>query len=78
MEVVITKDEVDHLVNLCREEIDSVGRITAGILRLLKLDESVGPATLKQLSNLGKFLTIYLIFHLINYFFNFFITVMKI
>jgi hypothetical protein len=30
-----------------------MGRITAGILRLLKLDKSLGHGTIEQLRNLG-------------------------
>lgn len=55
IEVVVRKDELQHVAHLCRLEIDSMGRITAGILRLLKLDGSVGQAALDQLSRLGNF-----------------------
>lgn len=54
IEAVVTKEELEHLVLLCKSEVDSMGRITAGFLRLLKLEESIGLATLDQLSNLGK------------------------
>ncbi|XP_078432966.1 amino-terminal region of chorein isoform X2 [Wolffia australiana] len=54
VDVVVTRDEVEQLVALCGEEVDSVGRITAGVLKLLKLDESIGQATIDQLSNLGR------------------------
>lgn len=53
IEAVATKEELEHLVFLCKAEVDSMGRITAGILRLLKLDTSIGQATISQLSNLG-------------------------
>ncbi|XP_054812762.1 uncharacterized protein LOC129313560 [Prosopis cineraria] len=53
IEVVVTKDEFQHLAFLCKSEIDSMGRITAGILRLLKLEGSVGQSAMDQLSNLG-------------------------
>ncbi|KAI9083050.1 hypothetical protein K1719_034954 [Acacia pycnantha] len=53
IEVVVTKDEFQHLAFLCQSEIDSMGRITAGILRLLKLEGSVGQPAMDQLSNLG-------------------------
>jgi len=39
---------------LCRSEADAMGRITAGILRLLKLDKSLGQGTIEQLRNLGR------------------------
>lgn len=54
IEAVVTKEELEHLVLLCKSEVDSMGRITAGFLRLLKLEESIGLATLDQLSNLGS------------------------
>ncbi|CAA6668740.1 unnamed protein product [Spirodela intermedia] len=54
VEVVVTRDELEHLTTLCSAEVDSIGRITAGILRLMKLDGSVGQATIDQLSNLGR------------------------
>ncbi|GAV60853.1 Chorein_N domain-containing protein [Cephalotus follicularis] len=54
IEAVVTKDELQHLAYLCKSEIDSMGRIAAGILRLLKLEQSVGQGTLDQLSNLGS------------------------
>lgn len=53
IEAVVTKDELQHLAFLCKSEVDSMGRITAGILRLLKLEGSIGPAAMDQLSNLG-------------------------
>jgi len=31
-----------------------MGRITAGVLRVLKLEDSVGHAAMNQLSNLGN------------------------
>lgn len=55
IEAVVTKDEVQHLTFLCKSEIDSVGRITAGIIRLLKLEGSVGQSVIDQLGNLGMF-----------------------
>ncbi|KAI4333806.1 hypothetical protein L6164_018568 [Bauhinia variegata] len=54
IEAVVTKDECQHLTFLCKSEIDSLGRITAGILRLLKLEGSVGQSAIHQLSNLGS------------------------
>ncbi|KAL8144379.1 hypothetical protein V2J09_017411 [Rumex salicifolius] len=54
IEAVITRDEVQHLATLCKTEVDSMGRITAGILRILKLEETVGMEALDQLSNLDK------------------------
>ncbi|MQL98117.1 hypothetical protein Taro_030820 [Colocasia esculenta] len=53
VEAVVTRDELEHLTYLCRSEFDSMGRIAAGILRLLKLDKSIGQATIDQLSNLA-------------------------
>lgn len=55
VEVVVTKDEVQHLTFLCKSEIDSIGRITAGIIRLLKLEGSIGQSVVDQLGNLGMF-----------------------
>ncbi|KAF4394591.1 hypothetical protein F8388_020416 [Cannabis sativa] len=54
IEAVVTKDELQHLAFLCKSEVDSMGRITAGILRVLKLEGSVGQAAIDQLSNLGS------------------------
>ncbi|XP_027339753.1 uncharacterized protein LOC113853541 isoform X2 [Abrus precatorius] len=54
IEAVVTKDELQHLTFLCKSEIDSIGRITAGIIRLLKLEGSVGQSVIDQLSHLGS------------------------
>ncbi|KAJ3693633.1 hypothetical protein LUZ60_009113 [Juncus effusus] len=54
IEAIATKEEIEHLVELCKAEADSMGRITAAILRLLKLEKSLGQATLDQLSSLGS------------------------
>lgn len=54
IEAVATKEELEHLASLCRSEIDSMGRIAAGMLRLLKLDKSLGQGAMDQLTNLGK------------------------
>ncbi|XP_042405957.1 uncharacterized protein LOC121996172 isoform X2 [Zingiber officinale] len=54
IEAIATKQELEHLVLLCRSEVDSMGRIAAGMLRLLKLDKSLGQGTMDQLSNLGS------------------------
>ncbi|KAG0482770.1 hypothetical protein HPP92_010854 [Vanilla planifolia] len=54
IEAVVTKEELEHLAVLCRSEMDSMGRVAAGVLRLLKLEESIGQATMDQLSNLGS------------------------
>uniref|UniRef100_A0A2P2L8U0 Uncharacterized protein LOC105130181 isoform X1 n=1 Tax=Rhizophora mucronata TaxID=61149 RepID=A0A2P2L8U0_RHIMU len=54
IEAVVTKDELQHLVALCKSEVDAMGRITAGVLRILKLERSIGQAALDQLSNLGS------------------------
>lgn len=53
IEAIATKEELEHLIFLCRSEVDSMGRIAAGILRLLKLDKSIGQGTMDQLNNLG-------------------------
>lgn len=54
IEAVATREELEHLTMLCRSEADAMGRITAGILRLLKLDRSLGQGTIEQLRNLGS------------------------
>ncbi|XP_062226843.1 uncharacterized protein LOC133925045 isoform X2 [Phragmites australis] len=54
IEAVATKEELEHLAMLCRSEADAMGRITAAILRLLKLDKSLGQGTIEQLRNLGS------------------------
>ncbi|XP_052726420.1 uncharacterized protein LOC108334067 [Vigna angularis] len=54
IEAVVTKDEVQHLTFLCKSEIDSIGRITAGIIRLLKLEGSIGQSVIDQLGHLGS------------------------
>ncbi|XP_061341796.1 uncharacterized protein LOC133288116 isoform X1 [Gastrolobium bilobum] len=54
IEAVVTKDELQHLTFLCKSEIDSIGRITAGVIRLLKLEGSVGQSVIDQLGNLGS------------------------
>ncbi|ESQ47809.1 hypothetical protein EUTSA_v10019934mg [Eutrema salsugineum] len=54
VEAIVTKDELQHLTFLCKSEVDAMGRIVAGVLRVLKLEESVGQAALNQLSNLGS------------------------
>uniref|UniRef100_A0A0D9W9W4 Uncharacterized protein n=1 Tax=Leersia perrieri TaxID=77586 RepID=A0A0D9W9W4_9ORYZ len=54
IEAVATKEELEHLTMLCRSEADAMGRITAAILRLLKLDKSLGHGTIEQLRNLGS------------------------
>lgn len=53
IEAIVTKDELQHLALLFKSEVDSMGRITVGILRLLKLEGSIGEAAMNQLSNLG-------------------------
>lgn len=54
IEAVVTKEELQHLTSLCKSEVDSMGRIAAGILRVLKLEDSIGQAAIDQLSNLGS------------------------
>lgn len=53
IEAIVTKEELQHLALLCKSEVDSMGRITAGIIRLLKLEGSFGQAAMDQLNNLG-------------------------
>lgn len=52
----MTKDELQYLTALCKSEVDSLGRIVAGILQVLKLEGSVGLAGMHQLSNLSMLL----------------------
>ncbi|KAL2943873.1 ATP synthase subunit beta [Bienertia sinuspersici] len=54
IEAVVTKNELQHLAFLCKSEVDSLGRLAASILRLLKLEGSIGPGAINQLSNLGS------------------------
>lgn len=54
IEAVVTKDELEYLTILCKSEVDSMGRITAGVLRVLKLENSIGSQAISQLSNLGS------------------------
>ncbi|KAL3508536.1 hypothetical protein ACH5RR_027937 [Cinchona calisaya] len=54
IEAVVTKEELQYLALLCKSEVESMGRIAAGVLRVLKLEGSVGPAAISQLSNLGS------------------------
>ncbi|KAK8706084.1 hypothetical protein V6N13_049661 [Hibiscus sabdariffa] len=53
IEAVVTKDELQHLTFLCKSEVDSMCRIAAGVLRLLKLEKSLGKDVIDKLSNLG-------------------------
>lgn len=54
IEAVVTKAELQYLAFLCKSEVDSMGRIAAGILRVLKLESKIGPGAISQLSNLGS------------------------
>ncbi|KAI3753873.1 hypothetical protein L2E82_25937 [Cichorium intybus] len=54
VEAIVTKDELSHVAKLCKSEVDSMGRITAGVLRVLKLEGSIGETAMDQLSNLGS------------------------
>ncbi|KAI7747150.1 hypothetical protein M8C21_033329, partial [Ambrosia artemisiifolia] len=54
VEAIVTKDELQHVAQLCKSEVDSMGRITAGVLRVLKLEGSVGQTAMDKLSNLGS------------------------
>ncbi|XVE80292.1 hypothetical protein DITRI_Ditri14bG0128300 [Diplodiscus trichospermus] len=53
IEAIVTNDELQHLAFLCKSEVDSMGRITAAVLRLLKLEKSLGKEAIDKLSNLG-------------------------
>jgi hypothetical protein len=54
IEVVVTKDELQHLAVLCKSEVESMSRIALGALKVLKLEGSIGQSTIDQLSNLGN------------------------
>ncbi|KAI7737695.1 hypothetical protein M8C21_011867, partial [Ambrosia artemisiifolia] len=54
IEVVVCKEEIQHVSELCKLETSSLRRIAFGILQLLKLDESVGQTALNRLSHLGS------------------------
>ncbi|KAK4752866.1 hypothetical protein SAY87_021664 [Trapa incisa] len=54
IEAVVTKEELQHLVHLCKSEADSMGRVIAGVICLLKLESSIGHAAMDQLRNLGS------------------------
>lgn len=54
IEAVVTKAELKYLAFLCKSEVDSMGRIAAGILRVLKLESKIGAGAISQLSNLGS------------------------
>ncbi|GLT83490.1 hypothetical protein SLE2022_017770 [Rubroshorea leprosula] len=53
IEAIVTKDELQHLALLGKSEIDSMGRLTASFLRLLKLEKSIGKEAIDKLSKLG-------------------------
>nr|GEV74475.1 hypothetical protein [Tanacetum cinerariifolium] len=54
IEIVVRKDELQHVTHLFKLEVDSMGQVAVGILRLLKLDKSVGQPALDQLRHLGS------------------------
>ncbi|KAL9680027.1 hypothetical protein QQ045_017900 [Rhodiola kirilowii] len=54
VEAVMTKDELQYLTALCKSEVDSLGRIAAGVLQVFKLEGSVGQAGMDQLGNLSS------------------------
>lgn len=54
IEAAVTKTELQYLAFLCKSEVDSMGRISAGILRVLKLESKIGAGAISQLSNLGN------------------------
>lgn len=53
IEAIVTKDELQHLAFLCKSEVNSMGRMAAGVLQLLKLENSLGKDAIYKLSNLG-------------------------
>lgn len=54
VDIEATKEELDYLVLLSKSEIESLSRITAGMLQVLQLQGSLGQATIDQLSNIGS------------------------
>ncbi|KAK9673983.1 hypothetical protein RND81_12G203200 [Saponaria officinalis] len=54
IEAVVTKSELQHLAFLCKSEVDSMGRVAAVVLQLLKLEGSIGQSAIDQLNNLGS------------------------
>lgn len=54
VDIEATKGELDYLVLLSKSEVESLSRITAGILQVLQLQGSLGQATIDQLSNIGS------------------------
>jgi hypothetical protein len=54
VEVEATKQEVEHMVELFKSEIESVSRIAAGGLKLLQLHGTIGQNAIDQLSYFGK------------------------
>uniref|UniRef100_A0A7N0V5U2 Chorein N-terminal domain-containing protein n=2 Tax=Kalanchoe fedtschenkoi TaxID=63787 RepID=A0A7N0V5U2_KALFE len=54
IEAVMTKDELQYLTTLCKSEVDSLGRIAAGVLQVFKLEGTVGQAGIDQLGNLSS------------------------
>ena len=49
-----TKEEVEYLIETVRLEIEAASRIAAGLMQLLKLQNSIGQAAITQLSNIGN------------------------
>ncbi|KAH9323271.1 hypothetical protein KI387_017910, partial [Taxus chinensis] len=54
VEVEATKEELEYLMVLSKSEIESLSRITAGVLQILQLQGSLGQAAIDQLSNFGS------------------------
>jgi hypothetical protein len=54
VEIEATKQEVEHMVELFKSEIESVSRIAAGGLKLLQLHGTIGQNAIDQLSYFGK------------------------
>ncbi|KAL4282133.1 hypothetical protein GQ457_03G023470 [Hibiscus cannabinus] len=53
IEAIVAKDEFQHLAFLCKSEVDSMGRLAAGILRMLNFEKSLGKDVIDKLANLG-------------------------
>ncbi|XP_057859236.2 uncharacterized protein LOC131068046 isoform X2 [Cryptomeria japonica] len=54
VEVEATKEELEYLLLLSKSEIESLSRITAGVLQILQLQGSLGQAAINQLNNIAS------------------------
>lgn len=54
VEVEATKEELEYLLLLSKSEVESLSRITAGVLQILQLQESLGQAAIHQLNNIAS------------------------